>query len=30
MGDIEIITCESIEKASYLNTLKKIFIKYLL
>ena len=30
MGDIEIITCENIEKASYLNTLKKVFMKYLL
>lgn len=30
MGDVDIVACESVEKASYLNTLKKLFIKYLL
>ena len=30
IGNVDIITCEKIEKASYFNTLKKLFIKYLL
>lgn len=30
IGNVDIITCEKIEKASYFNTLKKLFIKCLL